>query len=51
MKDEDIAFTLMRSMPPFFYSFLVSIRDQTLTLQTLITYFNTRKKIIEKFGQ
>jgi hypothetical protein len=50
-KDENIVFTLMRSMPLFFYSFLVSIRDQTLTLQTLITYFNTRKKIIGKFGQ
>jgi hypothetical protein len=51
MKDDDIVLTLMQSMPPFYWSFLVSIRDQTLTLQTLITYFNTRKKFIEKFGQ
>ncbi len=51
MVHELLAKWLMQTMPPLFWSFLVSIRDQTLALQTLITYFNTRNFFIEKFGQ
>jgi hypothetical protein len=38
LSDEDSVIALMRSMPPSFHNFLVSIRGQNLTLQTLITY-------------
>jgi len=38
MKNEKVVLALMRNMPPSYQSFLVSIRGQTLTLQTLITY-------------
>jgi len=48
MKDEKIMFALMQNMPPSYESFLISVRSQTLTLQTLITYLKQRI-FVEKF--
>jgi hypothetical protein len=50
MKDEEIMFTLMRNMSPSYQSFLISIKGQTLTLQTLITYLIQEEFLLKILG-
>ena len=47
MSDEDAVLALMRSMPPSYRNFLISIRGQTLSLQTLITYLLQEEMMIK----
>ncbi len=47
MKNEKVVLALMRNMPPSYQSFLVSIRGQTLTLQTLITYLIQEETLLK----
>jgi hypothetical protein len=47
--DDDVVFTLMRSMPPSFSTFNTSLRRYSnLTLKSIII-FNTRRKFYEKY--
>ncbi len=50
MKDEEIMFTLMQNMPPSYEFFLISIKGQTLTLQTFITYLIQEEFLLKSLG-
>ncbi len=50
MKDEEIMFTLMQNMPPLYDFFLISIKGQTLTLQTFITYLIQEEFLLKSLG-
>jgi hypothetical protein len=47
MKEEDIVLELMQNMSPSYRSFFISIRGQTFTLQTLITYLIQEETLLK----
>jgi hypothetical protein len=47
VKEEDIVLTVMQNMSPSYQSFFISIRGQTFTLQTLITYLLQEETLLK----
>lgn len=51
MSDKDVVLALKQSMPSSYRNFLISIKDQTLTLQVLIIYLLQEETMLKILDQ